>query len=264
MPASGSEAGWQPVDVMSSPTTPRAVCQLCRTDSADGAAEPLLFRPSVELAWRARPALDCHRKSVRSGKAAAGEVAHRAAHAQQCPLAGLFALAEQRVVLGVRMVAGWLCWGSRVRARRFVQTRWRDFMGYKKIGPSDKTAFEHIDCTETLDCDPPELAWVRYQVRTATGKGDKPQEIQQSAETFSLWAAAVQEVRSRPPALPPAATQHGCTLRQSASQATPCGCWAVPAAAPLAECCRTACSRQRRFGCRAGRLLACRRDCGAL
>eukprot|EP00892_Ulva_mutabilis_P004434 jgi/Ulvmu1/2362/UM013_0210.1 len=72
-------------------------------------------------------------------------------------------------------------------------TRWRDFMGYTKIGPGGRSAFDFLTCTQTIDCDPPELAWVRYQVRTATGKGDKPEDIQRSSEIFSNWAVAVQQ-----------------------------------------------------------------------
>lgn len=102
-----------------------------------------------------------------------------------------------------------------------MQTRERDFMGYTKIDdPSERNAFDFLGCTSNIDCEPPpELAWVRYQVRTSTGKGDKPQDIQRSAESFSKWALRQQEVRPRR-LLP-------CRLRYTIGEPPACMCACV-------------------------------------
>lgn len=88
-----------------------------------------------------------------------------------------------------------------------MQTQWRDFMGYTKVGPQDVNAHDYLKCRQeqggAQDCEPPQLAWLRYQVRTATGKGDKPQDIERSADAFSNWATRVQEVRVPTPSIPP-------------------------------------------------------------
>lgn len=53
-------------------------------------------------------------------------------------------------------------------------------------------------CSEGCsDVEFPKVDWLRVEVRTATSKGAKPEDIVQSYERWIQWVEQVQEVRNR-------------------------------------------------------------------